>query len=211
MRRGDDGRRRRTCLEMRRLESCAAEDAAVTEREMHVAMLFLIDISWGVRVSKECMSARRRWRRWWSERKLERGRNTALLLAHLRNLRSRFRGGEKNKKVDSGRECVEWGAAATIPLTTPLEKSIASAPKEQRRRKKKMSSSSSSSSSSLSMERCLEEFKGVLTGALPTVDCLKFGVSKGLVRRDTERRGRVRAVLRDDELISQPPFFSLCV
>ena len=64
------------------------------------------------------------------------------------------------------------------------------------------------------MERCLEEFKGVLTGALPTVDCLKFGVSKGLVRRDTERRGSVRAVLRDDELTSQPPFsflFFLCV
>ena len=67
----------------------------------------------------------------------------------------------------------------------------------------------SSSSASVSMERCLEEFKGVLTGALPTVDCLKFGVSKGLVRRDTERRGRVRAVLRDDKLHN--PFFSFSV
>lgn len=35
----------------------------------------------------------------------------------------------------------------------------------------------------LTIERCVGEFRGVLTeGTLPTVDCLKFAVSKGLVR-----------------------------
>ena len=35
----------------------------------------------------------------------------------------------------------------------------------------------------LTIERCVGEFRGMLTeGTLPTVDCLKFAVSKGLVR-----------------------------
>jgi hypothetical protein len=42
----------------------------------------------------------------------------------------------------------------------------------------------------LTMERCMGEFNAVLTGALPTVDCIKLGVSKGLVRGD--ERGRER-------------------
>ena len=46
-----------------------------------------------------------------------------------------------------------------------------------------------------SMERCVREFRGVLTGALPTMDCMKFGVSKGLVRGPKqERRSRVSPV-----------------
>jgi hypothetical protein len=35
----------------------------------------------------------------------------------------------------------------------------------------------------MSMERCLGELTWALTGTPPSVDCLKFGVSKGLVRR----------------------------
>jgi hypothetical protein len=34
-----------------------------------------------------------------------------------------------------------------------------------------------------SMERCAGELAGALKGAMPTVECLAFGVSKGLVRR----------------------------
>ena len=40
----------------------------------------------------------------------------------------------------------------------------------------------------LTIERCVGEFRGMLTeGIFPTANCLKFAVSKGLVRRARRR------------------------
>jgi hypothetical protein len=45
----------------------------------------------------------------------------------------------------------------------------------------------------LTMERCMGELNAVLTGALPTADCIKLGVSKGLVRgEEREKQKRTR-------------------
>ena len=42
--------------------------------------------------------------------------------------------------------------------------------------------SASQNNMALSIERCTGEVLGVFTGAVPSTDCVKFAVSKGLVR-----------------------------
>lgn len=57
----------------------------------------------------------------------------------------------------------------------------------------------------LTIERCLGEFRGMLTGGIPTMDCVKFGVSKGLVRRSMERRERREKAKNTNKKCSMSP------
>ena len=59
-----------------------------------------------------------------------------------------------------------------------------------------------------SMERCAGELAGALKGAMPTTECLAFGVSKGLVRRALRLRSNAatpRVPVWSPHIFSAPP------